>query len=145
MLLYVTGAVTATIPLSLTESFAFTPVPAGTYSFAVSAVNAGGASPPSAAVTLTFPGPCTGIPLPPANVLAYRSGNTISIVWDPAPSGPAPSNYVLSVTGSFVGTFPTTARSLSGAVGTGSYGLSLRASNACGTSVGTPVQMIVMP
>jgi probable HAF family extracellular repeat protein len=145
MLLNVTGTVTATIPLSLTESFAFTPVPAGTYTFSVSAVNADGMSPPSPAVTLTFPGPCTGIPLPPANVLAYRSGNTIGIVWDSAPSGPAPSNYVLSVTGSYVGTVTTTARRLSGAVGPGSYGLSLHASNACGTSVGTPVQTILIP
>jgi hypothetical protein len=47
--------------------------------------------------------------------------------------------------GSYIGTVTTTARRLSGAVGPGSYGLSLRASNACGTSGGSPVQTIVIP
>ena len=94
---------------------------------------------------LTFPGDCSGAPLPPARFLAYRAGTTIFAVWDSAASGPAPSGFVLHVTGSFVGDIPTAARSLSGAVGPGSYGLSVRATNACGSSAPTTVQTVMVP
>ncbi len=146
LVLDVSGTTSLTLPLGLTDTFSFAGVPAGTYTFAVRAVNATGiAGPPSNAVTLTFPGGCSGAPETPTNLLAYRIGNTIYVVWDPPTTGPAPTGYLLHVTGAFVGTFPTAARSLSGAVGAGVYGLSVSATNGCGASAATPVQVVAVP
>jgi hypothetical protein len=49
------------------------------------------------------------------------------------------------VTGSFVGSFPTTARTLSGTVGPGTYTLSVIATNPCGTSAPTAGQTVTLP
>jgi hypothetical protein len=143
--LNVAGSVTASLPLGQATSVAFGSVPAGTYTLSVSASNATGSSAPSNAVTVTVPGPCSGAPLAPAGFLAYRVGSTIFVVWDPPPSGPAPTQYVLNVSGAFNASLPTTARTLSGAVGAGSYNLSVAASNACGTSAATAVQTVTVP
>jgi hypothetical protein len=145
LILDVTGALTASISLGLSDRFRFDGVPAGTYTLALRAVNAAGSSPPSNAVTLTFPLPCSGAPLPPANLLAYRVGNTIFVTWDPAASGPAPTSYSLNVTGGFTGTFETPGRTLNGTVGPGSYQLNVAAVNACGTSAATSSQTVVIP
>jgi hypothetical protein len=143
--LNVTGAVNVSMPLGDANRFTSNNVPGGTYTMSVSASNAGGASAPSNAVTVTLPGPCSGAPLSPVNFLAYRVGNTVHIVWDPPVSGPAPTSYVLNVTGAFVGSFSTTGLTISGTAGPGSYGVSVFASNACGSSLGTPVQTIIVP
>ena len=119
-------------------------MPGGTYTFSVSAANAAGGSAASNPVTLTFSGACSGAPLSPTGFLAYTIGNTIFVVWDAAASGPAPTGYTLNVSGAFVGSFPTTSRTLSGAAGPGSYGLSVLATNACGSSPATPVQTLVI-
>ncbi|MFN2447583.1 MAG: proprotein convertase P-domain-containing protein [Vicinamibacterales bacterium] len=146
LVLDVTGSAITTIPLGLTESAAFTGVPGGTYTVSLRAVNATGSSTPSNSLTLTIPAAgCTGTPGTPTNFLAYKIGNTIYVVWDPAASGPASTGFVLTVTGSFAGSFPTTNRTLSGAVGPGSYGLSVVARNPCGSSAATPVQTVVIP
>jgi hypothetical protein len=145
IVLNVTGAVTASIPLGLAESFTFSPVPEGTYTVNVSAQNTAGTSAASNAVTLTFPGACSGTPLAPINFLAHKIGGTIFVVWDPAASGPATTGYVVSVSGAFVGSFPTTSRTLSGTAGPGSYSLSVLATNACGSSQPTPVQTLSIP
>ena len=145
LVLDVTGSLTTSIPLALAESFTFAGVPDGTYTLALRAQNAAGTSLPSNAVTLTFPGPCTGPPQTPANVLAYRVGNTVFVDWTPAPVGPAPTEYVLNVTGGFVGSFATAQRAMSGAVGPGSYTLTVAASNACGTSAASLPQTVVVP
>jgi hypothetical protein len=63
----------------------------------------------------------------------------------PAGSGTAPTGFVLTVTGSYLGTFPTTARALSGTVGPRSYTLVVAASNDCGTSPGTAPLTVVVP
>jgi hypothetical protein len=141
----VSGSLTASIPLGLTDRFAFSGVPAGTYTLALRALNASGTSSPSFPVTLSFPGACSGVPLPPTDVLAYRQGRTIVVRWEPARTGPAPSEYVLNVTGAHVGQFRTIGRTLSGTVGPGSYGLSVRATNACGASAFTPQQIVTVP
>jgi hypothetical protein len=94
---------------------------------------------------VTLPGPCSGAPLTPAGFLAYRIGNTIFVMWDPPASGPAPTHYVLNVSGAFSGSFSTTALALSGIPGPGSYGLSVAASNACGSSPATAPQTITVP
>ena len=140
----VSGTITASLPLGFVDTFSFAGVPGGSYTFAVRATNAGGASAASNAVTLSFPGPCTGAPSPSANFLAYTVGGTIYVVWDPAPTGPATTSFVLNVTGAFVGNFPTTGRSLSGAVPPGTYNLSLTSVNACGSAT-TAVQTVVIP
>jgi hypothetical protein len=79
------------------------------------AANDGGFSASSNAITLTFPGPCSGPPLTPINFLAYNVGSTVNLIWDPAVTGPAPTEFVLIVSGSFVGNVPTTSRVVSAA------------------------------
>jgi hypothetical protein len=145
LVLDVSGSIVASIRLGLTETFSFAGVPAGTYTFALRAANAAGMSAASAPVTLTFPGPCSGPPLAPSRFLAYRIGNTISVIWDPAATGPAPTGFVLNVTGSFVVSVPTPSRSLSGGVGPGTYNLSVVALNPCGPSAPTEVQTVIVP
>ena len=126
------------------DLFDFSGVPAGTYTLSVRAINAAGSSAPSSPVTLTVPGPCTGAPLAPANFLASKTGTTLSVIWDPPANGPSPTGYMVNVTGSVTGNFPTTARFLSGTVGPGTYVLSVTAVNACG-SVTTPAQSVTIP
>ena len=143
--LEVSGAITASLPLGLTDSFSFAGVPPGTYSLALRASNAGGASALSNVVTLTFPGPCSGPPTAPVGFLAHRLGSTIHVVWQPSAAGPAPTSYQLDVTGAFVGSFTASGRTLSGAAGPGSYGLSVRAVNACGIGAATAEQTVIVP
>jgi hypothetical protein len=119
-------------------------VPAGTYTLTVRATNLAGSSAASNPVTLTFPGPCSGPPPTPPDFLAYRIGNTIVVLWDIAPGGPAPTGYVLHVTGAIAGSFPTTGRAMRGVVGPGTYNLSVTAFNACGVSAPTPVQTVIV-
>jgi hypothetical protein len=139
----VSGSIATSIPMGLSDTFTFNGVPAGTYTLSLRATNASGASGPSNAVTLTFPGPCSGAPLPPTNFLAYKTGTTIFVVWDPPTGGPAATGYVLNVSG--LGSFPTTGRAMSGTVGAGSYTLSVSASNACGVGSATSSQTVTIP
>jgi hypothetical protein len=145
LMLDVTGSLTASLPLPLGESFSSAGVPPGVYTVALRAVNGAGSSAASNPTVLTVPSPCTGPPLAPTGFLGYRIGRTVFVRWDPAASGAAPTAYTLNVTGSFVGSLPTTGRTLSGAVGPGTYNLSVVASNACGSSPATAVQSVVVP
>jgi hypothetical protein len=145
LILDVSGSAVTSIPLGLSESFAFSGVPPGTYTLQLRAVNGGGSSAGSAPVTLTFPGACGGAPAMPASFLAYRVGMVVSVIWDPPATGEAPTSYLVTVTGSFVGTFPLTTRGISAPVGPGSYTISVASVNACGTSLATPAQTIVVP
>ena len=120
-------------------------VPPGTYTFRLRAANAAGVSAASNPVTLSFPTACSGAPNPPSRFLAYNVGNVVTVVWEPAPSGSAPTGYVLEVSGAFSGAFPTAARTLSGTVGAGTYSLRVRALNACGASAFTAAQSITVP
>jgi Tol biopolymer transport system component len=141
----VTGAITTSLPLGFGDSFALAGVPAGTYTLSLRALNAAGSSSPSNALTLTFPGPCSGPPAVPADVRAYHVGRTVNVAWSPGTSGPAPTAYALIVTGQGLSTFVTRERALSGAVGPGTYTLSVLAVNACGVSAGGPSHTIVVP
>jgi hypothetical protein len=145
VVLDVSGALNTSLSLGLTSSFQFDGVPGGTYTLSLRAINGAGSSPSSNAVTLTFPSPCSGAPLPPSGFLAYRLGNTIYVMWDPAASGPAPTSFVLDVSGGFTGSFATPGRTLSGLVGPGTYYLNVAAANACGTSAATAPQTVVVP
>jgi len=137
VVLDVTGSLSTTIPLGLANGFSFAGVPPGTYTLSVRALNGAGASPSSNAVTLTFPGACSGVPQAPSNLLAHRVGSTIFVSWDPAAAGPAPTAFILNVSGSFVGSFGTTGRALSGVVAPGSYTFNVVAQNPCGNGPAT--------
>ena len=145
ILLDVAGSLTATLPLGLTDSFQFAGVPGGTYTLSLRAINSAGSSASSNSITLSFPGPCSGAPLTPSGLLAVRSGRTITVAWDPAATGPAPTSYMLIVGGTFTGSFAVPARTLGGTVGPGTYQLSVTAVNPCGSSAATPVQTVVVP
>jgi hypothetical protein len=143
--LVVRGALNSFLPISAGESITFTNVPAGTYDIVVHGVNGVGDGPNSNSVRAVIPGPCTGIPAAPVNVTATKSGSGISLVWDLPVSGPAPTSFVVNVTGSFVGSFPVTARTLSGTVGPGSYAISVSSRNSCGSSSPSAPQTVVVP
>jgi len=139
------GAAPLFFPLGVADMFGTANVPAGSYALRLWATNAGGVSGPSNQIVLTFPGPCSGAPDVPSGFLAYAIGRTIFVIWDPATTGPAATSYELSVTGSYVGQFPTTGRALSGTVGPGSYDLSVVSRNPCGASPPTPAQTVAVP
>jgi len=141
----VSGAVSGSLPIGVSDTFAVAGIPAGTYTLSLRAVNGAGVSPSSNAVTVTFPGACSGAPLPPANFLAFNTGNTLFLGWDTAATGPAPSSFVIGVTGSFVGSVPIGGREISGAVPPGTYHVSLQAVNVCGGSAFTAAQTVVVP
>jgi YVTN family beta-propeller protein len=145
IILDVGGAVTLSRPLPPDETFAFTGVPPGTYTFAVRAANAGGTSAPSTPITLSFPGTCPGAPQQPLNFVVSRTGSVVSARWDPPGSGAAVSSYVLAVTGSLDVMLPMTARSISGTVPAGAYNLSVMAVNPCGAGAATPPQSVIVP
>lgn len=143
--LNVTGALTTTLPLPAAETFTYPDVPPGTYTFSVSASNAGGMSAPSNTVTLSFPSPCTGVPGAPTNLQVWTTGRTILLTWGAPVTGAAVTGYTVQVSGAYVGTFATPSRALSGVAASGSYTLSVVATNPCGASPATPAQSVVMP
>lgn len=144
LLLHVSGALSLTVPLALGQTFAYPAVPPGTYTLAVSAQNAAGASPPSNSVTLTFPGTCTP-PAAPSNFQASSVGNLVTVSWESPASGGAPDGYTLTVTGALTGSVFTTDRGLSGMVPAGAYTTAVMSNNACGASAATPPQTVVVP
>lgn len=141
----VTGTFSLSLPLGGGDTFSFPSVPPGTFTFRVRQTNAGGASAASNPVTLTFPGGCTGRPQAATQFVAFKSGGVLFLHWDPPASGPAPSTYVLVVTGSVVGSFPMIGRSFSVPPPPGSYTLSIVTTNACGPSAPTPSQTVSFP
>jgi Tol biopolymer transport system component len=145
VVLEVTGATVAQIPLGLVDHASFAGVPGGTYRVAVRAVNAAGTSERSSTLTLTVPDACPGPPAVPVNLVVSRTGTTVTASWAPDVIGPAPTSYVLIVTGSTLTSCATTERSVSGQAGPGTYVVSVVAVNACGVSAGTPMQTIVVP
>jgi hypothetical protein len=145
LFLDVSGSANAALAIGLTDNLTFSGVPGGTYTMSLRAANEGGFSASSNAITLTFPGPCSGPPLTPINFLAYNVGSTINLLWDPAATGPAPTAFVLSVSGSFVGNAQTTSRVVSAAAPPGSYGVRVVATNDCGASAATPIQVVTVP
>jgi hypothetical protein len=144
-ILDVSGDAALSLPLGPVESFRFPTVPPGTYTFRVRAANAAGAGGASNPVTLTFPSPCAGPPGTPRDLLVHRDGRTLSVVWSAPEIGPAATGYVLAVAGSFTGALPTVTRSLGGAVGPGTYQLSVVATNPCGASPPSPVESVTVP
>jgi hypothetical protein len=144
ILLDVSGAVSLSMPLPVAESFAFSGVPAGTYTLSVRAVNASGASASSNPVTLTFPTACVPATAPTGFVVA-RSGNVISASWARGSGGPTPTGYVVRVTGAASLAIPVAGTSVSGTAGPGSYTISVSATHPCGDSPPTSTQTVVVP
>lgn len=144
VVLDVTGSVNTTLALGPADTFDFAGVPAGTYTFAVRAVNAFGSSLPSNTVTLTFPG-CSGAPAPVDNLVAFALSGRLVIAWDPGSAGPAPTSYVIDATGSYTGSVPVVTRGVDVAVSPGSYTLRVRAVNACGTSPASAPRTVIVP
>ena len=145
LVLDVSGALTTSVPVSLGETFSFAGVPAGTYMFAVRAVNSAGTSAASSPVTLAFPSACPGPPQAPTNLAVSRAGSQLSVSWDPPSAGPAVSSYVLKVAGALSLELPMSTRSISGTVPPGTYHLSVLAVNPCGSGVETPAQSVTVP
>ena len=124
----------------MSDSFSFSGVPPGTYTFAVRAFNGIGPSGPSNAVTLTFPGSCAA-PQTLSGFSATKAGNVISVVVGArAAVGRAPTGYILIVSGTYSINVPIAGRSLSSPVGPGTYTFRVAATNACGTSAPTAAQ-----
>jgi hypothetical protein len=144
-ILDVTGTHTASLPLGLTDSLSFAGVPPGQYTVAVRTTNASGASAPSNALTLAFPGPCTGAPFTPVGFVAASAGHRVYLSWDDAAAGPAAATYLIQVTGSLVGAVRATTRVLDAAAPAGTYSISVSAENACGTSAPTAATSMTVP
>ncbi len=142
---YVTGSVTGSMPLPVGETLSISGVPPGTYTLTLTASNAAGTSAPSAPVTLTFPGACSGLPAPPAHLSAAVSGGVVTLAWDPPASGPAVSGYVLQVSGATQGALPVAERVLTASPPPGTYIITAAAANACGTGAATPPVVVVVP
>ncbi len=139
------GSAALSLPLGPAETFMFAGVPAGTYTFAVRTVSASGSSPPSPPLALTFPGACSGSPATPARLIAHRDGRALVVLWEPAAVGPAPTGYLLQVSGTLTAQVPTPQRSVGGSVGPGVYDLRVVAVNPCGASPPTAIQTVVVP
>jgi hypothetical protein len=145
LILDVTGSVTLSLALPASETFSFPSVAAGTYTLSLRASNEQGVSGSSNSVTLTFPGPCSGVPGIPTNFVASKNGELIRASWELPAGGPAPSGYRLIITGAFNGELALNQRNISGAVGAGSYTLSVIATNACGSGAATEPQTVTIP
>lgn len=144
-LLRVSGAASLVVPLGSTDSFSFSNVPTGTYTIDMVESNDGGVSPPSAAVTLTFPGPCSGPPEMPEDYLLSTRGREIDVSFFTT-RGPAPTGYKADVRSpGFNGEVPLPRRSVSAAVPPGVYQIRVAASNPCGDSPWTPFQEVAVP
>jgi hypothetical protein len=144
ILLDVSGGLTTTLNLPAGESFTSAGVPPGTYTLSVRAANGAGISLPSNSVTLTFPATCTP-PATPINLAATRDGGFVIVSWNLPPAGAAPSGFVLSVTGDFVGSFASTGRSMRAAAPRGTYALQIAAVNPCGTSAQSAAVSLTVP
>jgi hypothetical protein len=144
LVLDVTGALSTSLPLAMTDQFSFAGVPAGTYTFQVRATNAQGSSGASNPVTLSFPGACQ-VPSVPQDLEAYVVGNVVTIRWNAPASGAAATGYVLTVGGAVSLTLPVTGRSLSSPAPPGTYTFTVAAQNACGTSPGTTARSVTVP
>jgi predicted phage tail protein len=153
VMLDVSGPIVTSVPLGLVDRFEHHGVPPGTYTFSVRAVNAQGVSAPSNAVTLSFPGqggtvtqpapvgsPCSAVPSTPSNLASQVAGSTVSLTWQ----GAVGAQFSVDVAGSYVGSFNSPVPSLVGAAPPGTYVVSVRAVNACGSSPSTaPITVIV--
>ncbi len=145
LMLDVTGAVTASVPLPLSQEFAVPNVFDGTFTLRLRAVNAAGSSPQTGGVSLSVPATNCALPRVPMNYSAVRAGNAVVMAWDPPSGGTPAQSYQILVSGTYSGTFPTSARGFAAAAPPGTFVLSVRAVNACGAGPATAFQTVVIP
>lgn len=145
LMLDVTGAVTTTMPLPLSESFSVPAVPNGTYTLRLRAINAAGASSQSGSVSLTAPSTSCSLPRVPVNFQVTRSGNVVSASWDTPSGGTPAASYRLNVSGSYTGSFPIAGLGFASGAPGGTYNFSVQAVNACGAGPVTAFQTVVIP
>lgn len=145
LMLDITGPITASVPLPLSEELSVPNVFDGTFTLRLRAVNAAGSSAQTSAATLTVPSTGCALPRVPMDYTAVRAGNAVVMSWE-APSGGTPAtSYRILVSGTYSGTFPTPARAFAAAAPPGTYVLSVRAVNACGAGPATAFQTVVIP
>ena len=145
LLLDVTGTYTITVPLPRSESFYVPSLGDGSYTFRLRAVNGAGPSSQSSSVSLSVPTTTCALPRVPMNYSAVRSGNAVVMAWDPPSGGTPAAQYQIIVSGSYNGAFPTPALGFASAAPAGTYVLSVRAVNACGSGPATAFQTVVIP
>jgi hypothetical protein len=144
------GTTFITLPIPGTgTSYSVPGVPPGTYYVRLRAVNAFGTGPASNEVLLVVGAGGFGLPDPPTSLLAFVSGNLLTMTWSPPLGGGPPSGYVVEA-GSASGA--SNIATLNSAVPTfsfspvpnGFYFLRVRSRNAAGVSTATPEMMIVV-
>jgi hypothetical protein len=142
----VTGSIAGSIPVPVADQLTFAAVPAGSYTVSLRAANAAGVSGSTSPVTIDVPAACTGAPNPPENFLFYRTGSTAAAIWDAAATGPAATGYIVNLTGPGVSlSVPTTECTIGGVPPSGTYTMTLVATNPCGSSAPTAAQTILIP
>ena len=91
-----TGRTDLTLPLGLNSSTTIGSVPPGVFFLRLRAVNSAGLGPPSLERLLVSPG-VPAPPGPPSSLVADVVGSTVSLRWNPASVGGAPTRYRLEV------------------------------------------------
>jgi hypothetical protein len=81
-----------TVPGHL-RTWTSSPLPAGSYEVELAAINGAGRSVPSE--RRRFSVGHAGTPDPPTGLMAHASDDRVAFSWTPAPSGPAPSGFVI--------------------------------------------------
>ena len=90
----------------------------------------------------TTPGPGTVAPATPDGLAAGVRGRQVTVLWEHG-AGPAPVDYVVTASG--LGSVPTGgARRISGELPPGTYDITVRAVNACGSSAATPPHRVTV-
>jgi hypothetical protein len=138
----VSGSASTALPVGRQGQLLIEGAPAGTYSLRLWAENTAGRSALTAPVTITIPGQCTAAPAMPDWLVAGVSGRRVSVLWEHG-AGPAPVDYVVTASG--LGSVPTGgARRISGELPPGTYDITVRAVNACGSSAATPPHRVTV-
>ena len=138
----VSGSASTALPVGRQGQLLIEGAPAGTYSLRLWAENTAGRSALTAPVTITIPGQCTAAPAMPDWLVAGVSGRRVSVLWEHG-AGPAPVDYVVTASG--VGSVPTGgAKRISGELPPGTYDITVRAVNACGSSAATPPHRVTV-
>lgn len=146
------GARLTSIPMPLTNTWSFTGVPPGTYSFTVRATNAAGTSGSSNSITLTFPLSGCSAPGAPGSFAAAATGRVLAAHWLAPASGTAPTGYTLearmrnanNTAWVPLGAFPISGLNVSSPVGPGRYEVRVRSENICGSSGYSPWRSVTV-
>jgi hypothetical protein len=125
-----------------------TSAPNGRYYVRVRARNEGGPGPASNEIVIVVgPGGCAAAPDAPANLVASASGLNATLTWQAPSNGEAVSGYAIDLVtgpGSPATITRTPATTFSGTGPAGTYGLAVRAENACGSSGPSPTATLTL-